>query len=232
MTFSGNVEATFLFNQCLKQAAPLRGRKPRPRNAWCASIFACHTHNHHLDCFAPLAKKTAVHRACIGVGIDRGDTKVSVAFKGAYIKAWTGHRGRNGLKRAQLICLHVGDGRTLGFFVALGSQILNQCGHARNGLPDCGIVLRRHTLGEARGRMQAKPKPGRYDDGADHSGRGRASKVQSLLLSSETIAVAAKDCVARVTTGSSLRSKQGDVFSVYCSQADSSGTAATINRSG
>ena len=179
--FGGHVEAAFLFDQGLEEAAPLGGRKPRAGHAGGTREFPRDLDDHHLDRLTALAEKAAVHRTWIGVRVDRRHPEIRIALERADVKAGSGDGGGHLLEDAQLVGLHVRERGLGAILVLLDAQILGQRRHPGNGATDRGIVLRRHALGMRGQGAEAKAEPDGYDRGTVHSGRGRGSKVQSGL---------------------------------------------------
>ena len=177
----GDVEAALLLDQGLEKAAPLRGRETRAGHTGGTRELTRDLDDHHLDRFATLAEKAAVHRTRIGIGIDRHYPEIRIALERADIEAGTGDGRRHLLEDAELIGLDIGQRRLGAILVLLDAQILCERRHPRNGAADRGIILCRHALGERGQGTEAEAEPGGYDRGAAHSGRGRGSKEQSGL---------------------------------------------------
>lgn len=178
--FGRDIEPAFLLDQRLEKAAPLRGREPGPGHTGSACELARNFDNHHLDRLSALAEKAAVHRAWIGVRVDRRHPEIRITLERTDVRSRTGDGRRHLLEHAQLVGLNLGKRGLGSILVLLDAQIFGQRRHPRDGAADRGIVLRRHALG-MRGQG-AEAEPDGYDRGAAHSGRGRGSKRQSGLV--------------------------------------------------
>ena len=122
----GDVEATFLLDQSLKQTAPLRGRQPCARHTRRTRIFRGDLYDHHLDGFAPLPKEARIHRMIGGLGIDLIRAKICIAFKGCNIKAGSGDGSGHLIQDAQLVGFQLFDGCADTIDVVLHAKILKQ----------------------------------------------------------------------------------------------------------
>lgn len=105
--FSGDVEATLLFNQSLEEAAPLGGRETGAGHTGRACELAGDLDDHHLDRLAALAEEAAVHRAWIGIGIDRRHPEIRIALERTDVEARPGNGSGHFLEDAQLVGLHI-----------------------------------------------------------------------------------------------------------------------------